>query len=77
MYVRPLIIRLVLLICLLVLFVRIALEVSKLFSEFDGSTIAQLWYKTAFSRYYPPERGAIGRYIVGRGACRVASETGI
>jgi hypothetical protein len=42
MYVSLLIIRLVLLICLLVLFVRIALEVLKLFSKFNGSTIAQL-----------------------------------
>jgi hypothetical protein len=42
MYVRPLIMRLVLLICLLVLFVRTALEVSKLFGKFNGSTIAQL-----------------------------------
>jgi hypothetical protein len=34
--------RLVLLICLLVLFMRTALEVLKLFSEFNSSTIAQL-----------------------------------
>jgi hypothetical protein len=72
MYVRPLMMRLVLLICLLVLFVRTALEVSKLFGEFDGSTVAQLWYETAFSGYCPTGRGAIGRCAVGRGACRVA-----
>jgi hypothetical protein len=73
MYVGPLMMRLVLLICLLVLFVRTALEVSKLFGEFDGSTVAQFWYKTAVSGYCPTRRGAIGRCAVGTGGCRVAS----
>jgi hypothetical protein len=69
--------RLVLLIYFLVLFVRIALEVLKLFSKFNSSTIAQLWYKTTFSRYYPLGRRAISRYVVSRGACRVASKTSV
>jgi hypothetical protein len=43
MYVGPLVMRLVLLICFVVLFMRTALEVSKLLGELDGSTLAQLW----------------------------------
>jgi hypothetical protein len=43
MYVGLLVIRLVLLICFVVLFVRTAIEVSKLSSEFSGSTLALLW----------------------------------
>jgi hypothetical protein len=39
MYVRPLMMRLVLLICFIVLFMRTALEVLKLFGEFDSSTL--------------------------------------
>jgi hypothetical protein len=42
MYVGPLVMRLVLLICFVVLFVRTALEVLKLSGEFSGSTLAQL-----------------------------------
>jgi hypothetical protein len=42
MYVRLLVIRLVLLICFVMLFIRIAIEVSKLSSEFSGSTLALL-----------------------------------
>jgi hypothetical protein len=69
--------RLVLLIYLLVLFVYIALEVLKLFSKFNSSTVTQLWYKTAFSRYYSLGRRAISRYAVSRGAYRVASKTSV
>jgi hypothetical protein len=43
MYVGPLVMRLVLLICFVVLFVRTALEVLKLSGEFSGSTLALLW----------------------------------
>jgi hypothetical protein len=43
MYVGLLVIRLVLLICFIMLFVRIAIEVLKLSSEFSGSTLALLW----------------------------------
>jgi hypothetical protein len=42
MYVGLLVIRLVLLICFVVLFVRIAMEVLKLSGEFSGSTLTLL-----------------------------------